>query len=109
MSIPPFKKEILDLPSGQLNLMQEGQVGGVCGHARTLPPMFSSCYECCLKYPLIFCRVQGLIRAGALKETERPLWYDVYRAFPPKTPPKVALERIVPPRKILYLDDLVRS
>ncbi|KAK7483723.1 hypothetical protein BaRGS_00025044 [Batillaria attramentaria] len=61
------------------------------------------------KIGTIFKRVQGLLRSGALKEADKPIWYDVYEAFPPKIPP--AYERIVPQRtvpKILYPEDIIR-
>lgn len=32
-------------------------------------------------------RVNGLIKSGAMKIEDRPIWYDVYRAFPPESEP----------------------
>lgn len=32
-------------------------------------------------------RVNGLIKSGAMKVDDRPIWYDVYRAFPPESEP----------------------
>ena len=55
-------------------------------------------------------RIRGLIRSGALKEIDRPVWYDVYEAFPPKQEP--VLNRNVQtkePVPILYMDDFIRS
>ncbi|XP_033748100.1 probable 28S ribosomal protein S23, mitochondrial [Pecten maximus] len=58
----------------------------------------------------IFQRCQRLIRAGGLPESEKPLWYDVYAAFPPAVEPlynrPVPTKRI---RSILYPEDLVRA
>ena len=58
---------------------------------------------------LCLCRVAGLIKSGALKHKDRPVWYDVWAAFPPRVDP--VLERDVPlrePRKIIYREDFVR-
>ncbi|KAG8291700.1 structural constituent of ribosome [Homalodisca vitripennis] len=41
---------------------------------------------------------------------DRPLWYDVYRAFPPAVPPR--FERSVPDipiKQILYREDIIRA
>lgn len=35
-------------------------------------------------------RVNGLIKSGAIKVDDRPIWYDVYRAFPPESEPHFA-------------------
>ncbi|XP_038548153.1 28S ribosomal protein S23, mitochondrial isoform X1 [Micropterus salmoides] len=32
----------------------------------------------------VFTRVRDLMRSGVVKPTEKPVWYDVYAAFPPK-------------------------
>ena len=55
-------------------------------------------------------RVQGLLRSGALKEADKPIWYDVYAAFPPKFEPK--FDRFVAdhePVNILYKEDAIRA
>ncbi|XP_075973714.1 mitochondrial ribosomal protein S23 [Anticarsia gemmatalis] len=59
----------------------------------------------------IFTRVQGLITKGAIRPDDRPLWFDVYRAFPPITEPKFAKPKpeIKPIRQILYPEDAVRA
>jgi len=31
--------------------------------------------------------MQGLLKSGAIKAQDRPLWYDVYEVFPPKYEP----------------------
>jgi len=59
----------------------------------------------------IFTRVQGLLRSGAMKSQEKPIWYEVYEAFPPayqpmygrKAPTDVSI------RKILYTEDMIRA
>jgi len=63
-------------------------------------------------YPknLISCRVQGLLRGGAMKTEDKPIWYDVYAAFPPKLEPRFdrpAPE--IPVRNIFYAEDVVRA
>ncbi|XP_047449682.1 28S ribosomal protein S23, mitochondrial [Mugil cephalus] len=35
----------------------------------------------------VFTRVRDLLSSGVLKLPEKPIWYDVYKAFPPKTNP----------------------
>lgn len=49
------------------------------------------------------------MKSGALKET--PLWYDVYKKFPPELEPNV--ERPVPPQdpipEIVYEEDFDRA
>ncbi|XP_063618608.1 small ribosomal subunit protein mS23 [Cydia splendana] len=59
----------------------------------------------------IFTRVEGLITRGAMKPDDRPLWFDIYKRFPPLTEPKFAkpLPEIKPIRPILYEEDVVRA
>jgi hypothetical protein len=55
---------------------------------------------------LLIRRVRGLLRSGALKEEDKPIWYDVYTAFRPKydrQPPDVPL------RNIFYPEDTIRA
>ncbi|XP_017152943.2 probable 28S ribosomal protein S23, mitochondrial [Drosophila miranda] len=62
------------------------------------------------KIGTIFTRVQGLLRGGAMKTEDKPIWYDVYAAFPPKAEPRYdrpAPE--VPVRNIFYAEDVVRA
>ncbi|XP_017056735.1 probable 28S ribosomal protein S23, mitochondrial [Drosophila ficusphila] len=62
------------------------------------------------KIGTIFTRVQGLLRGGAMKTEDKPIWYDVYAAFPPKLEPRFdrpAPE--IPIRKIFYAEDVVRA
>lgn len=58
------------------------------------------------KIGTIFSRVHGLIKSGALKFEERPIWYDVYEKFPPFNEPKfdqkVEATKI---REIFYAED----
>ncbi|KAJ0177312.1 hypothetical protein K1T71_007321 [Dendrolimus kikuchii] len=59
----------------------------------------------------IFTRVEGLLTRGAMKPDDRPLWFDVYKAFPPIVEPKFARPKpeIKPIRQILYQEDIVRA
>ncbi|XP_017014743.2 small ribosomal subunit protein mS23 [Drosophila takahashii] len=62
------------------------------------------------KIGTIFTRVQGLLRGGAMKTEDKPIWYDVYAAFPPKLEPRFdrpAPE--IPVRNIFYAEDIVRA
>ncbi|KAF6770061.1 hypothetical protein AHF37_11736 [Paragonimus kellicotti] len=51
-----------------------------------------------------------MLKNGALAHENRPVWYDVYKAFPPRVEP--VYSRPVPAnsvRDILYLEDIERS
>lgn len=61
-------------------------------------------------------RVRDLMRAGVIKQEEKPIWFDVYAAFPPKREP--LYEKPVRPLKkraadtvpeILYKEDEIRA
>ena len=55
--------------------------------------------------------MQGLLTKGAIRPDDRPLWFDVYRAFPPVVEPKFAKPKpeIKPIRQILYPEDAIRA
>ena len=57
----------------------------------------------------IFSRTTGLLKSGALKEC--PLWYDVYRRYPPEVEPNS--ERPEPPQdpipELVYEEDFERA
>ncbi|KAG8230837.1 hypothetical protein J437_LFUL010234 [Ladona fulva] len=62
------------------------------------------------KIGTIFSRVNGLIRAGALKEEDRPLWFDIYKRFPPIDEPRFDRPaKEVTVRKIFYPEDVERA
>ncbi|XP_071446101.1 small ribosomal subunit protein mS23 [Hetaerina americana] len=62
------------------------------------------------KIGTIFTRVNGLIRSGALKEDDKPLWFDLYKRFPPIEEPRFDRPaKNVPVRKIFYPEDEVRA
>lgn len=56
-------------------------------------------------------RVEGLLTRGAMKPDDRPLWFDIYKKFPPLMEPKFARPQpeIKPIRQILYQEDVVRA
>lgn len=61
------------------------------------------------KIGTVFSRVQGLLKSGAMKEADKPIWYDVMVAFPPKVEPKY--DRLLDIRKttdIVYREDFIR-
>ncbi|XP_071213804.1 small ribosomal subunit protein mS23-like isoform X2 [Salvelinus alpinus] len=39
------------------------------------------------KFGTVFTRVRDLMRSGVVKQSDKPIWYDVYKAFPPKKDP----------------------
>ncbi|CAG0920312.1 unnamed protein product [Notodromas monacha] len=64
------------------------------------------------KIGTIFTRAAGLIKSGAMKESEKPLWFEIYRNFPPRFEPRV--DRQVPVakeslRQIFYEEDIIRA
>ncbi|XP_055911780.1 probable 28S ribosomal protein S23, mitochondrial [Eupeodes corollae] len=62
------------------------------------------------KIGTIFSRTTGLLRSGAMKTEDKPIWYDVYAAFPPKVEPR--FDRPIPNmpiKKIFYAEDVVRA
>nr|XP_020450689.1 28S ribosomal protein S23, mitochondrial [Monopterus albus] len=67
------------------------------------------------KFGTVFTRVRDLMRSGVIKLSEKPIWYDVYKAFPPKrtplyvkphTRPSTKKQETVP--EIFYREDEVR-
>lgn len=68
------------------------------------------------KFGTVFTRVRDLMRAGVIKQEHKPIWFDVYAAFPPKREPlyEKPLRRVrkqtedsVP--EIFYKEDQIRA
>lgn len=68
------------------------------------------------KVGTVFSRVRNLMRSGVMKPHEKPIWFDVYEAFPPKrdplyvkphTRPRINRPETVP--DIFYSEDLIRA
>ncbi|XP_069827208.1 small ribosomal subunit protein mS23 [Dendropsophus ebraccatus] len=67
------------------------------------------------KLGTVFTRTRDLMRARVIKQNEKPIWYDVYAAFPPKREPtyekplnrRNKLPDHVP--AILYSEDAIRA
>ncbi|XP_029035200.1 28S ribosomal protein S23, mitochondrial isoform X2 [Osmia bicornis bicornis] len=58
----------------------------------------------------IFSRVTALWKSKAIKEENLPLWYNIYKTFPPKYEPR--FDRPAPQksiRNIFYEEDIVRA
>ncbi|CAD6213851.1 GSCOCG00011095001-RA-CDS [Cotesia congregata] len=58
----------------------------------------------------IFTRIQSLLKSGAVKSEDKPIWYVVYEAFPPKYEPR--FDRVAPNveiQDIFYKEDIVRA
>ncbi|XP_053131583.1 28S ribosomal protein S23, mitochondrial isoform X2 [Hemicordylus capensis] len=63
----------------------------------------------------VFTRTRDLLRSGAMPESKKPIWYDVYAAFPPLREPLYQdprprygkVQDVVPP--ILYPEDAIRA
>jgi len=59
----------------------------------------------------IFTRVKGLLKAGAMKEKEKPIWYDIYAAFPPRFSVREIDPQVLssPVKPIFYPEDRIRA
>ncbi|EFN82820.1 28S ribosomal protein S23, mitochondrial [Harpegnathos saltator] len=62
------------------------------------------------KIGTVYSRVNSLLRSGAMKQEDKPLWMIVYEAFPPKYEPRFDRQLPSKPvRTIFYEEDLVRA
>ena len=72
------------------------------------------------KVGTIYSRLKGFQKSGATSWEKRPMWFDVYEAFPPKYEPRwdrhvlpqgpgSNVAAMGPPRKVLYSEDRVRA
>ncbi|XP_018421312.1 PREDICTED: 28S ribosomal protein S23, mitochondrial [Nanorana parkeri] len=67
------------------------------------------------KLGTVFTRTRDLIRAGVKKQNEKPIWFDVYAAFPPKreptyvSPPKRRLKPVDNVPAIFYREDVIKA
>ncbi|CAB4064248.1 MRPS23 [Lepeophtheirus salmonis] len=63
------------------------------------------------KIGTIYSRTSSLLNSGAVKH--KPIWYDVYEAFPPKYEPRwdrsPPLSKDNSKRKVLYEEDIIRA
>lgn len=72
------------------------------------------------KIGTVYSRVRALLEKKALNAENKPVWYEIYEAFPPKYEPRFdrhllpfgtgsAVSKIPDARKILYEEDQVRA
>ncbi|XP_045133094.1 28S ribosomal protein S23, mitochondrial-like [Portunus trituberculatus] len=62
------------------------------------------------KIGTIFTRATGLLKSGAVKPQDKPLWYDVYEAFPPRYEPHYDRSHIRKEiKQIFYPEDVIRG
>ncbi|CAH2222996.1 28S ribosomal S23, mitochondrial [Pelobates cultripes] len=66
------------------------------------------------KLGTVYTRVRDLLRSGVIKPNNKPIWFDVYTAFPPKREPlyeKPSTSRKVEDNvpAIFYQEDLIRA
>nr|ACI68782.1 Mitochondrial ribosomal protein S23 [Salmo salar] len=68
------------------------------------------------KFGTVFTRVRDLMRSGVVKQSDKPIWYDVYKTFPPMKDPLYVRpvakiygkkEEAVP--NIFYREDEIRA
>jgi len=58
----------------------------------------------------IYTRLQGMIHVGAISEAETPMWFQIYRRFPPRRPPdaeRPLVQKSI--KKIFYPEDNLRA
>lgn len=57
------------------------------------------------------CRVTGLLKSGAMKHEDRPIFYEIYKAFPPLKEPKYAqpVDKKLVIKPIFYAEDQERA
>ncbi|RVE64433.1 hypothetical protein OJAV_G00125950 [Oryzias javanicus] len=68
------------------------------------------------RFGTVFSRVRDLMRSGVIQKADKPIWYDVYEAFPPKREPlyvkkqsRPAVNKQDPVPEIFYREDEVRA
>ncbi|KAL0973340.1 hypothetical protein UPYG_G00202190 [Umbra pygmaea] len=68
------------------------------------------------KFGTVFTRIRDLMRSGVIKESDKPIWFDVYKAFPPKKDPlyvkpvaKVYGKKAETVPDIFYREDEIRA
>lgn len=79
----------------------------------TVPVFNLFCFVLFLFLFLIF-RVRDLLHSGVITQSEKPIWYDVYAAFPPKreplhVKPTAFAKTVQPVPEIFYPEDEVRA
>ncbi|KAA0194387.1 hypothetical protein HAZT_HAZT001323 [Hyalella azteca] len=58
----------------------------------------------------IFTRTTGLLQSGAIKNEDKPLWYDIYEAFPPLEAPRYDRPKsYLTVKPIFYAEDVIRA
>ena len=72
------------------------------------------------KIGTVYSRLRSLLEKKAMNEEAKPVWYDIYEAFPPKYEPRFDrhlisygagsnVSKLAPPPKILYKEDKIRA
>ena len=72
------------------------------------------------KIGTVYSRLRSLLEKKAMNEEAKPVWYDIYEAFPPKYEPRFDrhllsygagsnVAKSAPPPKILYKEDKIRA
>lgn len=55
-------------------------------------------------------RTTGLLQCNAMKIEDKPIWYDVYAAFPPQLEPRFDRPApIMEVKQIFYQEDVIRA
>ncbi|KAK5869088.1 hypothetical protein PBY51_010048 [Eleginops maclovinus] len=68
------------------------------------------------RFGTVYSRVRDLMRSGVIKPSQKPIWFDVYEAFPPKKEPlyvkphtRTATKKQEPVPEIFYREDEIRA
>ncbi|XP_033337844.2 mitochondrial ribosomal protein S23 [Megalopta genalis] len=62
------------------------------------------------KIGTVFSRMTALVKGGAITESNIPIWYNIYKAFPPKYEPLYSRPASKKPiRDIFYEEDILRA
>ncbi|XP_042269824.1 28S ribosomal protein S23, mitochondrial isoform X1 [Thunnus albacares] len=68
------------------------------------------------RFGTVFTRIRDLMRSGVIQPAEKPIWYDVYKAFPPKRDPlhvkqhtRACTQKQETVPEIFYREDEVRA
>ena len=58
----------------------------------------------------IYTRLEGMVKVGAISNVDIPIWFNVYKRFPPRRPPDAERPLVQKPLKpILYPEDNLRA
>ena len=58
----------------------------------------------------IYTRLEGMVKVGAITDSDIPIWFQIYKRFPPRRPPDAERPLVLKTLKpILYPEDNLRA